>query len=371
MKNRAEAPIFHTAVCVEPKQPLLQPGNCICSFPARASLKELGMESKMISNKSRLLRLLKYLYRNSDEEHMKSRFDIVAELSDEESSYSRHTVADDIRALIAEGYDIEISQDGGNQYYYGTREFELPELKLLIDAVSACKFITPAQSRTLIGKLNGFASIYQAGELTRHIYIADDVKPTNRQVYYIVNDINDAINRRKRLEFLYQDYDADKKKVLRHGGEVYSVSPYGLVWDSDHYYMVAYSERRQMISQFRVDRMKSACITDKDAVPAPEDFVMKEYVQEMFGMYGGEPVSVRLECDNDMMNAVVDKFGESVQTHRHTAGTFIADVKVKDSPTFYAWVFMFDGKIRIDSPGSVRSTYLAMLERAAGSAGNR
>ena len=322
----------------------------------------------MISNKSRLLRLLKYLYRNSDEEHTKSRFDIVAELSDEESSYSRHTVADDVRTLIEEGYDIEISQDGGNQYYYGTREFELPELKLLIDAVSASKFITPAQSRTLIGKLNGFASVYQAQELARHIYIADEVKPTNRQVYYIVNDINDAINRRRRLEFLYQDYDADKRKVLRHGGELYSVSPYGLVWDSDHYYMVAFSDRRQQIAQFRVDRMKSARITEIEAVPAPKCFVMKDYVQEMFGMYGGDPVNVRLECDNDMMNAVVDKFGENVRTHRHSAGTFLAEVKVKDSPTFYAWVFMFDGKIRIDSPDGIRRNYLEMLSRAEGSA---
>lgn len=314
-------------------------------------------------NKQRLLRLLRYLYENTDEDHPVKTPELVEIFSDQNAHAKRKTLQDDIRILEGEGYDIETIKSYYYAYYMRTREFELPELKLLIDAVSSSRFITKAKSDELIEKLSKLASKYQAEKLVRHIYTADRLKPGNENIYYIVDQITDAINEEKKVGFKYFDYTPEKEKILRRGGEEYLVSPYGLLWDDNHYYMVGYFDHKENITTFRVDRISVLGIKDETAVPRPEDFDINEYAQERVNMFSGETQEVILQCENEMMKSVIDQFGEDIETWTVDQERFRAKVRVNVSQTFFAWVFQFNGKIRIYGPDEVREAYREMLER--------
>ena len=195
--------------------------------------------------------------------------------------------------------------------------------------------------------------------------MADRLKADNYQIYYIVDAITDAINSGKKICFQYVEYDADKNKRLRHDGAKYYVSPYALVWDDNHYYMCGFSDARQKVVNFRVDRMFNTGMLEEDAVPMPEDFSIEEYVQHQFRMFAGDEVQVTLECRGDMMKYIIDQFGEEVETWRTSEDTFCAKVNVADSPTFYGWVFPFEGKVKIVAPAAIRDKYREMVKAAA------
>ena len=155
------------------------------------------------------------------------------------------------------GYDIIETRSSQNKYFLEDRNFELPELKLLIDAVESSKFITPSKSKALIDKIHNLTSVYQIEKLKRNNYIVKSVKPDNEQIYYIVDAINDAISEKKQISFQYYDYTGLQKKVLLNKGEIYKLSPYHLVWNGDYYYVLGYSEKREKVISFRVDRIAS------------------------------------------------------------------------------------------------------------------
>ena len=318
-----------------------------------------------IRNKQRPFRILKYLYENTDENHPVSTPELVNIFQAEDAHASRKTVKDDIDVLIGEGFDIVTIRSTQNSFFLANRKFELPEIKLLIDAVSSARFISSEKSGSLIEKLSGMVSIPQAQKIRRHLYMADRVKADNRQIYYIVDAVTDAINEGKKVCFQYFEYNTAKEKVLRRDGGRYSVSPYALVWDDNHYYMIGFSDVRQIIANFRVDRMCNTGILDEDAVPLPDGFNMEEYVQRQFRMFAGDEVEVTLECRNEIMKYIVDQFGEEVETWPASEETFFAKVSVADSPTFYGWVFPFEGKIRITAPNLIREKYQAMVKAAA------
>jgi len=315
-----------------------------------------------IRNKQRPFRLLKYLYENTDEDHPISTTELVKIFVAEDAHAKRKTVKDDIDVLVAEGFDVVTVRSRNNSFFLGTRMFELPEIKLLIDAVSSSKFINAEKSETLIGKLTGLMSRHQAEKLCRHLYVADHVKANNKQIYYIVDAINDAINEGKKVRFQYFEYNGMKEKCLRHDGAEYSVSPYALVWDDNHYYMCGYSDAKQMIMNYRVDRMCNTSMKEEEAVPLPDDFSMNDYVQKQFHMFAGDEVEVVLECRDDMMKYIIDQFGEEVETWKGSEDTFFAKVRVADSPTFYGWVFPFEGKIRIVGPEEILDRYKSMVK---------
>ena len=317
-----------------------------------------------IRNKQRPFRLLKYLYENTDENHAVSTPELVRIFQAEDAHASRKTIKDDIDVLIGEGFDIVTVRSRNNSFFLGSRRFELPEIRLLIDAVSAAKFITPEKSAALIGKLTGMVSKIQAEKVRRHIYSADHVKSDNRQIYYIVDAVTDAINKGKKIRFQYFDYTGEKEKCLRHDGAEYSVSPYALVCDDSHYYMCGYSDARQMIVNFRVDSMCKTEMKEEEAVPLPEGFSMDDYVRQQFHMFVGDRTEVILECQDDMMKYIIDQFGEEVETWRVSEDTFRAKVSVADSPTFYGWVFPFEGKIQIAEPEEIREKYRQMVKAA-------
>ena len=317
-----------------------------------------------IRNKQRPFRLLKYLYENTDEEHPISTTELVRIFVSEDAHAKRKTVKDDIDVLVGEGFDVVTVRGRNNSFFLGTRKFELPEVKLLIDAVSSSRFISAEKSETLISKLTDMVSRHQAEKVCRHLYTAEHVKADNKQIYYIVDAVTDAINEGKKIRFQYFDYDGKKEKCLRHDGSEYSVSPYALVWDDSHYYMCGYSDSKQMIVNYRVDRMCNTEIKDEKAVALPEGFSMDDYVRKQFHMFAGDETEVVLECRDDMMKYIIDQFGEEVETRKVSEDTFQAKVHVADSPTFYGWVFPFEGKIQIVEPEEIREKYRSMVKAA-------
>ena len=184
-------------------------------------------------------------------------------------------------------------------------------------------------------------------------------------IYYIIDAINDAINAGKQISFQYYDYTGLKKKVLKNKGEVYKLSPYKLLWCGDYYYVLGYSEKKSKVINFRVDRIASKPeILDKDIIPMPDDFDIENYTKEVFFMFSGEKVLVDLRCDNSLMKTMVDRFGEEVTTLAYDMTSFRIKTEVSASPTFFGWVFGFNGKVQILAPESVKEQYRQMIAQA-------
>lgn len=248
--------------------------------------------------------------------------------------------------------DIVCVKSTQNRYFVGERLFELPELKLLVDAVESSRFITAKKSERLIEKLGKLTSESHARQLERHIYMDGTAKPENECIYYNVDEIHNAIQKKRQITFQYYEYTPQKEKILKHNGYRYQFSPYALIWSRDCYYAVGWSEKHGKLAQFRVDRMVAVESSDQAAVCKP-DFDPAEYVRKIFGMYPDDLCTVELLCDNEVMRSVIDRFSEDVSTVTADDGHFKAIVEVAPSPPFFAWVFTFCGKIRILGPEEV------------------
>lgn len=312
--------------------------------------------------KRRLLVLLNFLYQQTDEEHQITSDNLIAYLSDQGVPANKKTLKNDLDLMVDAGLDIVTVASKPNRYFWGARTFEMPELKLLIDAVSSSRFITQKKSRELGRKLSELASVNQKKELRRHVYATNRIKSKNEFIYYTVDIINEAINKNRQISFQYTEYDGDKNKILRNNGEVYELSPYALFWNEDFYYVVGWSNKHGNVSVFRVDRLHKPAITDAKAIKQPDNFDLNDYSKQIFEMYDGEEVKVRLECRNDLMKYIIDRFGEDVETKRSGKDYFIATVEVALSPTFYGWVFQFGGKMRILSPKKAVSEIMEMAD---------
>ena len=322
--------------------------------------------AKSGNQKGKLLYLAEIFHRETDEAHGLT----LAELTERLAAYGvqaeRKTLYADMEELRRCGLDIDSWKEGREyRYRLASREFELPELKLLIDEVESSKFITKKKSETLIEKIHTMTSPGQVAKLKRNNYVVNRIKPDNEQIYYIIDAINDAINAGKQISFQYYDYTGLKKKVLKNKGEVYKFSPYKLLWCGDYYYVLGYSEKKSKVINFRVDRIASKPeILDKDIIPMPDDFDIENYTKEVFFMFSGEKVLVDLRCDNSLMKTMVDRFGEDVTTLAYDMTSFRVQTEVSASPTFFGWVFGFNGKVQILAPESVKEQYRQMIAQA-------
>lgn len=299
-----------------------------------------------------LLLLRQYLYQQTDEQHPASVTDILAFWQQHGIQAGRKSVYTDIELLQNAGMDIVCVKSSQNRYFVGQRLFELPELKLLVDAVESSRFITEKKSTALIKKLGHLTSTAQAEQLNRRIYMGGTPKPENESIYYNVDTIHNAVQKKQQITFQYFEYTPKKEKVLKHDGYKYRFSPYAMIWNRDCYYAVGWSEKHGKIAQFRVDRM-TAVEPLKQAAVQTLDFDPAEYVRKVFGMYPDNLCTVELLCDNEVMRSVIDRFGENVQTETVDEQHFRATVEVAPSPPFFSWVFTFSGKIRIVSPAAV------------------
>ena len=312
------------------------------------------MEYSYMKNESQygLLLLRQYLYRQTDEQHPVSVTDILAFWQQHGIQAGRKSVYTDIELLQNAWMDIVCVKSTQNRYFVGERLFELPELKLLVDAVESSRFITEKKSTALIKKLGHLTSTAQAEQLNRRIYMGGTPKPENESIYYNVDTIHNAVQKKQQITFQYFEYTPKKEKILKHDGYKYRFSPYAMIWNRDCYYAVGWSEKHGKIAQFRVDRMTAVEPLEHTAVQTP-DFDPAEYVRKVFGMYPDNLCTVELLCDNEVMRSVIDRFGENVQTETVDEQHFRATVEVAPSPPFFSWVFTFSGKIRIVSPAAV------------------
>ena len=299
-----------------------------------------------------LLLLRQYLYQQTDEQHPVSVTDILAFWQQHGIQAGRKSVYTDIELLQNAGMDIVCVKSTQNRYFVGERLFELPELKLLVDAVESSRFITEKKSTALIKKLGHLTSTAQAEQLDRRIYMGGTPKPENESIYYNVDTIHNAVQKKQQITFQYFEYTPKKEKILKHDGYKYRFSPYAMIWNRDCYYAVGWSEKHGKIAQFRVDRMTAVEPLEHTAVQTL-DFDPAEYVRKVFGMYPDDLCTVELLCDNEVMRSVIDRFGENVRTETVDEQHFRATVEVAPSPPFFSWVFTFSGKIRIVSPAAV------------------
>lgn len=312
--------------------------------------------------KRRLLLVQRLLYESTDEQHPLTTFEILEYLENQGIITNRKTLKGDIDLMVDCGMDIITVQSKPNKYFWGAREFEQAELKLLIDAVSSSRFITQKKSQILAKKILTLSNKHGQKELKRNIYATNRIKSKNESLLYIVDAVNEAISSKNKIAFQYTDYTPEKKKVLKNSGEVYTLSPYALFWNEDFYYVVGYSDKHGNISSFRADRICHIELLEEKAVRKPKDFSLERYSRQIFEMYDGDTVKVKLECRNYLMRYVIDRFGESVETELATEDTFYAYPEVALSPNFYSWVFKFAGEIKIVSPDKAKSTLNEMAQ---------
>lgn len=318
--------------------------------------------------KLRLFYLYRHLVQHSDAEHPLSTPELIQYLKDEyEMDVNRTTIADDFNMMEKAGIHFEVIKSRQNKYYFDDRLFDIAELKILIDAVASSKFITEKKSKELIQKLTELTTDYGAEKLRRHITVEGRVKSENEKIYYITDAINEAIDEKHKISFQYTDYNNRKRKVLRNDGERYVVSPYALVWDGEFYYLIGYCDNRQSMRNFRIDRIYQVpnIVDETNYIPVPKDFNLAEYSRLVFRMFGsGKTENVDLLCETKIMKAVIDKFGVSVETEEMDEEHFTAHITVCLSPTFYRWVFGWNGSMKILGPEKVVREYKEMCLRA-------
>lgn len=315
----------------------------------------------------RVLYMYQILLQYTDAEHPLTT-NQIRDLMEKKYGITMHrtTVPGDIEILKAAGFDVVGHRYRQNKYYLESRQFELPELKILIDAVESSRFITERKSRRLVEKLVALTNERNAGQLKRNLYTSGRVRSANEKGYYIVDAINTAINEGKRISFFYTDYDARKKQILRNDGNAYTISPFTLIWNGDFYYLVGYDHDKESVRTYRVDRiLRQPEILREEALPIPDNFDVTRYTREVFRMYANqEPEEVTLLCRNEIMKGIIDQFGPDVKVKKADKEHFRAMVRVCVSPTFYGWVFTWGGDVKIEGPENVLSGYREMAERA-------
>lgn len=300
----------------------------------------------------RIIELLRFLYQQTDEAHAVTVSEMIEYLKSKGIPSVRQTVYTDLEALDTAGIDIVQIKSTQNRYFIGSRIFEYPELKMLVDAVTSSKVISAKKSQALIQKLGQLTSIQQAEQLQRLASLSSRVKPHNEKVYYIIDSIQAAILDQHQISFQYYEYTPEKKKILKHDGYRYILDPYALEWKNDHYYLIGYSHKHKGIAHFRVDRLTSVEPLDSKFQPMP-DFDVAAYTNKMVDMFAAEHAEqVKLLCSNELMRVIIDHYGEDIEVSPYDDTHFTVIIEVNPSGTFYGWVFKFMGKIRILSPQS-------------------
>ncbi|MDY4976517.1 MAG: WYL domain-containing protein [Clostridia bacterium] len=317
------------------------------------------------NQKLKLLFLAKLFWERTDEQHPMTISSIICALEEQGISAERKSLYDDFEALRYFGMDIVGRKEKTYGYYLASRDFELAELKLLVDAVQASRFITRKKSNELIRKLEGLASIYEGRTLQRQVYVANRVKTMNESIYYNVDRIHSAISDNMQIGFYYFDLTPEKEKQYRHQGKEYQISPWALTWQDERYYLIGYDAEAQKIKHYRVDKMERLrqLKQKRQGQELFEQFDVGAYSSKMFGMFGGEEQLVRLRCSGELAGAVLDRFGKDV-TLFPDGDQFEVTVRVAVSPWFFSWVFGFGGGIVIISPEEVAGLYQKQLAAA-------
>lgn len=321
----------------------------------------------------KLLYLSKIFLENTDEDNALTMAQIVEKLAQYDIQAERKSLYGDIEALRVFGLDIEVRKTKSYEYYIANRNFELPELKLLVDAVQSSKFITHKKSNQLIKKVEGLVSKNQAQQLQRQVYVTNRNKNMNESIYYNVDIIQNGILENKQITFQYFEWVlavGSKEKVakqLKRGGDRYTVSPWALTWDDENYYMIGYDSESGKEKHYRVDKMIGIELLPDDRLGQDEfkKFDIAAYINKVFGMFGGKEETVTLQMNNRLIGVVVDRFGANANIVPKNDQCFVVTVNVIVSPQFFAWVFGLGDDVQIIAPDDVAKQFKKQLKKTA------
>lgn len=321
---------------------------------------------KSQNQKLKILYLMRILLTQTDEDHPVTVAEMIRQLEEYGVSAERKSIYDDLEALRTFGFDVVQTKAKTTGYFIGARDFELPELKLLVDSVQSSKFITQKKTLSLIKKIENLASVWDAQLLQRQVYVRGRVKTMNESVYYNVDELSGAITQDRRIRFRYYEYSVAKERRYRRDGAFYEASPFALMWDDENYYMLAWDASAGIMKHFRVDKMTDISLL-REAREGKEVFAaldMSAYSRMVFGMFTGEEQTVQLRFANHLVGAVIDRFGRDISVVPDGPEHFTVNLDVIVSPQFYAWLFAFGSDAEILLPEHVRAGMRAQILQA-------
>lgn len=324
--------------------------------------------AKSCNQKEKILYLMRLFLEETDTEHPLSRKQLEEKLADIGIHVERKTLYHDIETLKLYGLDIAYRKERPEGYFLASREFELPELKLLVDAVQSSRFITERKSADLIQKIEGLAGKYEAKQLQRQVVVVDRIKAMNESIYYNVDMLHTAIARNQQILFQYFEWTVEKEMRLRKNGAWYQISPWALTWDNENYYLIGYDAGAGMMKHFRVDKMLRIEILDEPRAGKEVfgRFDLAHYTKKTFGMFGGEEEALRIRFQNRYIGVVIDRFGKDVPVRPDGEDHFIARVEVAVSEQFFGWVTGLGTGVKILSPAYVVEAYRELLRDISG-----
>lgn len=319
--------------------------------------------AKSSRQKEKIL-LVAQMLKETDEDNVITMAEIIANLASNDICAERKSIYDDIDILKKMGMDILFKKEQPSGYYLGSREFELAELKLLVDAVSSSKFITKRKTTELVKKLGSLTSRKNASALKRQVSVANQVKSMNESIFYNVDIIHSAIAQNMQISFQYYEWLPNKKMSFRHNGEMYTVSPWLLNWDNENYYLIAYDEKADKIKYYRVDKMKNIDVLPekREGKIQYEELMKDDFIQSTFSMFAGKPEYVTLLVDNYLAGVIIDRFGKDVFMHPEGDNTFKVSVRINVSNQFFGWLSGLGKGARIISPITVAESYKEYLQ---------
>ena len=323
--------------------------------------------AKGTNQKLKLIYLIRMLLEKTDELHSITMQEILQYLSNNDITAERKSIYDDLETIRSLGIDV-VGEPFGRSYRYHvvSRQFELAELKLLVDAIQSSRFITERKSRELIKKLESLVSVYEAKQLQRQVYVSGRIKTMNESIYYNVDELHNAIAGNKKILFQYFQWNLKKEMELRRYGKFYEISPWALSWMDENYYLIGYDKEEGKIKHFRVDKMlKIGCMEEeREGRELFESFDMAAYSKKSFGMFGGQEQCVKLLCENSLVGVIIDRFGKDVMILPVDAEHFHVNVDVAVSEPFFGWLFALGGKARILGPETVVEQMREMMKKS-------
>ena len=323
---------------------------------------------RSFNQKLKILYLMKAFEEKTDREHPISVAEIIKYMDSYGISVERKAVYDDIETLRVFGMKIENRRGRPSGYFLADRKFELPELKLLVDAIQSSKFITEKKTNRLIKKLETLVSKYDAQKLQRQVFVSGRIKTMNESIYYTVDAIHNAISENKKIKFQYYQWNVKKEMELRHNGAWYHISPWGLSWDDENYYLVGYDSETEQIKHYRVDKMLHIRMSNesREGKEYFKKLDMADYAKKSFGMFRGKEQTVKMQVDNRLAGVIIDRFGKDVMMIPTDEEHFTVKVDVHVSRQFLGWIFSLGEGIKIVGPEEVVNQMKAECERLMG-----
>jgi len=320
--------------------------------------------AKSSRQKQKILYLAKFFLEETDEDHPASMSDILAYLSRAGIEAERKSIYSDLEELSLFGLDIVTLRGRGGGYFLGERDFQLPEVRLLVDAVQSSRFLTRKKSEELIKKLRSLTSRHQSSALSHTVSVSGRIKTMNESIYRNVDAIGGAIERGHKIRFQYFEWTPEGKKKLRRDGERYTVSPFFLIWDNENYYLIGVEEKSGEKRHFRVDKMLSIEEVDllRQGKELLEGVSPADYENRVFGMYAGKEERVTLRWSNSLSGVFYDRFGGDMTVRKDGDG-FISSHRLMISPVFYAFLMGFGGDVKILEPQWVKEEFFNLVKK--------